>query len=59
MGILKDDYTIITSSSGAGKSKFVFNQYILEPLMYLINNPNNDIDVKIILNSLVTSLSAG
>ena len=51
-GILKDDYTIITSGSGTGKSKFMFSQYILEPIKYIINNDFNDVDVKIFLNSL-------
>jgi hypothetical protein len=54
-GIIKDDYTIITSGSGTGKSKFTFNQYILEPLNYIANNPYNDIDVKIFYNSLEES----
>lgn len=51
-GIYKNDYTILTANSGVGKSKFLFRQYILEPLNYVINNPESGVDIKIFFNSL-------
>lgn len=54
-GVYKDDYMLFTAGSGAGKSKFIFRQYILEPLNYVINNPESGVDVAIFLNSLEES----
>lgn len=45
-GIQKATYTLITASSGIGKSKFVLDKYVITPFNF-VNVGNTDVDVKI------------
>jgi len=54
-GILQGTYTIITASSGIGKSKYTIVHYIIKVIDFIINNPNSPIDVRIPFFSLEES----
>lgn len=54
-GITKSTYTIITASSGIGKSKFAVATYVINVIDFLINNPSTKIDVRIPYYSLEES----
>ena len=45
-GVIKKNYTIVTAASGIGKSKFTNFYYILQPLEFAINHPD-EINLKI------------
>ena len=45
-GIIKENYTLVTASSGIGKSKFALAKYIITPFEF-VTTQETDIDVKI------------
>ena len=54
-GIQKERYQIITASSKVGKSQITDYLYVLEPIEFVINNPNTNVKVKIFYFSLEMS----
>lgn len=49
-GIQKKNYMLVTASSGVGKSQFTKRSYIIEPILFLWNNPHLNIKLKIFVN---------
>ena len=53
-GIIKENYTIITASSGVGKSKLALAKYVIKPFKF-VTEEETDIDAKIFVFALEES----
>jgi len=54
-GIVQGRYTIVTANAKVGKTQLADFLYVYQPLEWLINNPNDGIDLKIFYFSLEMS----
>jgi replicative DNA helicase len=52
IGIRKSIYTLIFGATGSGKSAFLHDAYILNPIDWYVQNPNTGVKLKIILFSM-------
>jgi hypothetical protein len=50
--VRKSVYTLLFSFSGAGKTMLTNNMYILDPIEYVLDNPEKNIDISIIYFSM-------
>lgn len=50
--VRKSVYTLLFSFSGAGKTQLTNNMYILDPIEYVLENPEKNIDINIIYFSM-------
>ncbi len=55
-GIMQNSYTIITASSKVGKTQFTDNFYLYHAYDFVKNNPESEIKLKILYNSLEMDL---
>jgi hypothetical protein len=54
-GVMRETITLITASSGIGKSKYARSMYVYEVISFLMKNPQLDLKVKIFYFSLEES----
>ena len=57
-GVQRERYVIITSGPKSGKSQLTDTLYVMEPINYLLKNPNTNLDVEIHFFTLEMSKEA-